>query len=123
MVSKAYGKVGVATNNIALTAQQYSIFGYEVLTETIFDSIQNVYIAFMEKEGSPRVELVAPVNENSPILNTINKNGTIPYHFCYEVDNIVEEVKKMILVQEPKAFDKAPAKKKAVAKKVAVKKK
>ena len=35
----------------------------------------------------------------------------------------LEEVKKMILVQEPKAFDKAPAKKKAVAKKVAVKKK
>ena len=87
--------IGVATNNIALTAQQYSIFGYELSSETIFDPIQNVYIAFMEKEGSPRVELVAPVNENSPILNTINKNGTIPYHFCYEVDNIEEEVKKM----------------------------
>ncbi len=38
-------------------------------------------------------------------------------------DKLVEEVKKMILVQEPKAFDKAPAKKKAVAKKAAVKKK
>lgn len=35
----------------------------------------------------------------------------------------LEEVKKMILIQEPKAFDKAPAKKKAVAKKAAVKKK
>ena len=35
----------------------------------------------------------------------------------------LEEVKKMILVLEPKAFDKAPAKKKAVAKKAAVKKK
>ena len=35
----------------------------------------------------------------------------------------LEEVKKMILVQEPKAFDKVPAKKKAVAKKAAVKKK
>ncbi len=87
--------IGVATNNIAMTAQQYSIFGYQILSEIIFDPIQNVYIAFMEKEGSPRVELVAPVNENSPILNTINKNGTTPYHFCYEVDNIVEEVKKL----------------------------
>ena len=85
--------IGVATNNIAMTAQQYTIFGYEISSETIFDPIQNVYIAFMEKEGSPRVELVAPVNENSPILNTINKNGTIPYHFCYEVDDILEEVK------------------------------
>jgi DNA topoisomerase-1 len=34
----------------------------------------------------------------------------------------LEEVKKMILVQEPKAFDKAPAKKKAAVKKVAKKK-
>ena len=57
--------IGVATNNIALTAQQYSIFGYELSSETIFDPIQNVYIAFMEKEGSPIVELVAPVNEYS----------------------------------------------------------
>ncbi len=87
--------IGVATNNIAMTAQQYSIFGYQILSEIIFDPIQNVYIAFMEKEGSPRVELVAPVNEYSPILNTINKNGTTPYHFFYEVDNIVEEVKKL----------------------------
>jgi methylmalonyl-CoA/ethylmalonyl-CoA epimerase len=87
--------IGVATNNITLTAKQYSIFGYEIFSEIIFDPIQNVYIAFLEKEGFPRVELVAPVNENSPILNTINKNGTIPYHFCYEVDNIFEEVNKL----------------------------
>ncbi len=97
--------IGVATNNIAMTAKQYSIFGYEISSETIFDPIQNVYIAFMEKEGSPRVELVAPVNENSPILNTINKNGTIPYHFCYEVDDVLEEVKilkklKFILISK-----------------------
>jgi hypothetical protein len=42
--------IGVATNNIALTAQQYSIFGYELSSETIFDPIQNVYITFMEKK-------------------------------------------------------------------------
>jgi DNA topoisomerase I len=35
----------------------------------------------------------------------------------------LEEIKKMILVQEPKAFDKAPAKKKVVRKKVVSKKK
>ena len=87
--------IGVATNNIALTAQQYSIFGYEIFSETIFDPIQNVYIAFMEKEGSPRVELVAPVNKNSPILNIIKKNGTSPYHFCYEVEDISKEVERL----------------------------
>jgi methylmalonyl-CoA/ethylmalonyl-CoA epimerase len=87
--------IGVATSNINQTAKNFNLFGYEIVSEEIFDPIQNVYIAFMEKDGSPRVELVAPVNENSPILNTINKNGTIPYHFCYEVDNIVEEVNRL----------------------------
>ena len=49
----------------------------------------------MEKANSPCVELVAPVNQESPIWNTLNKNGTNPYHFCYEVDNIVQEVDKL----------------------------
>ena len=81
--------IGVATNNIALTAQQYSIFGYELSSETIFDPIQNVYIAFMEKEGSPRVELVAPVNDNSPILNTINKMNKDAIKLLYANKNMI----------------------------------
>ena len=87
--------IGIATKDIEKTILKYNILGYELVSKKIFDPIQNVYIVFMEKEGSPRVELVAPVNENSPILNILNKNGTIPYHFCYEVDNIEEEVKKL----------------------------
>ncbi len=87
--------IGIATKDIEKTILKYNIMGYELVSKKIFDPIQNVYIVFMEKEGSPRVELVAPVNENSPILNILNKNGTIPYHFCYEVDNIEEEVKKL----------------------------
>jgi methylmalonyl-CoA/ethylmalonyl-CoA epimerase len=90
--------IGIATHNIEETSKKYKLFGYQVSTDTIYDPLQNVYITFMEKLNSPRIELVAPVDLNSPILNTLNKNGTIPYHFCYEVDNIVkvvESLKKM----------------------------
>ena len=85
----------IATHNIEETTKKYNLFGYKTSTETFFDPIQNVYISFMEKANSPCVELVAPVNQESPIWNTLNKNGTNPYHFCYEVDNIVQEVDKL----------------------------
>jgi methylmalonyl-CoA/ethylmalonyl-CoA epimerase len=87
--------IGIATNNIDLTAKKYNLFGYEIVSEKIFDPIQNVFISFMEKDGSPRVELVAPVNNDSPILNIIKKNGTSPYHFCYEVEDISKEVDRL----------------------------
>ena len=87
--------IGVATHNIEATIKKYNLFGYQVSTHTILDPLQNVYITFMEKLNSPRLELVAPVDQNSPILNTLIKNGTIPYHFCYEVDDIVKEVESL----------------------------
>ena len=87
--------IGIATHNIEETTKKYNLFGYQTATDTFFDPIQNVYIRFMEKLNSPRIELVAPVDQDSPILNTIKKNGTIPYHFCYEVDNITKEVETL----------------------------
>jgi methylmalonyl-CoA/ethylmalonyl-CoA epimerase len=87
--------IGVATNNIELTTKYYNNFGYKQSTELFLDTIQNVYILFLEKPNSPCIELVAPVNQDSPILNILNKNGTTPYHFCFEVDDIVKEVDKL----------------------------
>ena len=97
--------IGIATHNIEETAKKYNLFGYKTSTDIIFDPIQNVYISFMEKPNSPRLELVAPENQDSPILNILNKNGTIPYHFCYEVDDIVKDVdilkkKKFLMVSK-----------------------
>ncbi len=94
--------IGVATNNIEETLIKYNIFGYELSSEIFIDVIQNVKIAFMEKSNSPLIELVAPIDEKSPILNTLNKNGTIPYHFCFEVDDIhleVDRLKKLKFIQ------------------------
>lgn len=87
--------IGIATNNIDETVNKYNIFGYAKSTEIFHDTIQNVYITFMEKPNSPRIELVAPVNQDSPILNILNKNGTMPYHTCYEVIDIYLEVERL----------------------------
>ena len=86
--------IGVAVKDIAATASMYEKAGYGK-SEVIFDPIQNVKICWLTKEGSPIVELVAPVNENSPVCNILEKSGVTPYHFCYVVDNIAEAVKEL----------------------------
>jgi methylmalonyl-CoA/ethylmalonyl-CoA epimerase len=79
--------IGVATDDIKKTAQTYLGLGYSQ-TDAVFDPIQNVNIAFLEKEGSPLIELVEPVDETSPVCNVLKKVGVSAYHFCYEVDDI-----------------------------------
>jgi len=51
--------IGIAVNSIKATAQYYLDAGY-VASDMIYDPIQNVSIAFLEKNGMPRIELVAP---------------------------------------------------------------
>lgn len=97
--------IGVATNNIDATASVYEQGGYH-RSASIFDPIQNVKICWLTKKGSPTVELLAPVDEKSPVNKTLEKNGVTPYHCCYEVDNIedtVAELKKQryVMVSKP----------------------
>jgi methylmalonyl-CoA/ethylmalonyl-CoA epimerase len=92
--------IGVATYSIECTAQHYIDAGY-ALSNTVYDPIQNVSIAFLEKKGEPLIELVAapppPNHDNSPVNKIIEKTGVSPYHICYEADNIAavtNELKK-----------------------------
>ena len=79
--------VGVAVFDIDSTARFYMDAGYSK-TETVYDHHQNVNICFLMKDGMPMIELLAPNDETSPVSRTLDKNGVMPYHFCYEVDDI-----------------------------------
>lgn len=97
--------IGVAVKNISATAAIYVGAGYQQ-SETCFDPEQNVNICWLTKEGMPVVELLEPVDETSPVNNTLKKNGVTPYHTCYIVDDIdraVAELKKMkyVVVSKP----------------------
>jgi len=88
--------IGISVVNIKLTSQYYLDAAYTV-SKTIYDPIQNVSIAFLEKIGEPRIELVESAQNNSPISKIIEKSGVSPYHICYEVNNIesvISELKK-----------------------------
>ena len=97
--------IGVAVKDIDATAAVYEQGGYK-RSASIFDPIQNVNICWLTKEGMPTVELLAPVDETSPVNKTLEKNGVTPYHTCYVVDNIEDAVaqlrkQKYVMVSKP----------------------
>lgn len=94
MLKFCYHHIGIATRDMESTARYYQLLGYSH-SKIIIDKIQNVRISFLRKENAPMLELVEPINSNSPVNEILEKNGTTPYHFCYEVDDIIESISDM----------------------------
>lgn len=79
--------IGIACFSIAESKVFYEQIGYRasVITD---DLIQNIRICFLEKEGMPRLELLAPIDEASPVNRILETQGVTPYHICYETDDL-----------------------------------
>lgn len=102
--------IGYAVEAIEPTAEVYRNAGWEI-TEEVIDPLQNVRISFAHKEGMPLIEFVAPVDENSPVVDILNKNGqtATPYHICYEVENIEMAIKQLRKMRYVALFNPVPA--------------
>jgi methylmalonyl-CoA/ethylmalonyl-CoA epimerase len=83
--------IGIATHSIKNTAQYYIDAGYS-MSEIVYEPIQNVYITFLEKSLMPRIELLEPGSDKSPVSKIIEKSGVSPYHICYSVENIEQAI-------------------------------
>lgn len=97
--------IGVAVKDLDATASVYEQGGYH-RSASVFDPIQNVNICWLTKEGMPTAELLAPVDEKSPVNKTLEKVGVSPYHCCYVVDNLEDACaelrkQKYIMVSKP----------------------
>lgn len=92
----SFHHIGYAVKNIDATAQFYLMSGW-TKSDTLLDPVQNTYITFLYREGFPTIELVAPVDDNSPICNTLKKMGVGTYHVCYAIPDIEKAVKELRL--------------------------
>lgn len=97
--------IGIAVKDIEATASIYESGGYH-RSSVVFDPIQNVNICWLTREGAPTIELLAPVDETSPVNRTLEKVGVSPYHLCYVVDSIDDAVNELrrqnyIVVSKP----------------------
>jgi len=106
MYDVVFHHIGIACRNIDKTAEVYSALGYKK-GDVVFDPLQNINICFLSHPAMPLVELLSPVDENSPVVQILDKNGVTPYHTCYVVENLdqaVKEFKRMryVIVSKPK---------------------
>ena len=107
MSSIRFHHYGLAVNGFENALKFHINLGY-VCSKPIVDELQKVELIMCDKEGFPSVELVKPVNEESPINTYLKKNSEIIYHVCYEVEDSEVDVKKLfsenraICVSKPK---------------------
>lgn len=83
--------IGIACRDIGKTRDFYVSMGY-VPANVVDDPLQHVKVCFLDKEGAPRIELLAPLDEQSPVLRTLESSGVSPYHICYRVSDIEEAI-------------------------------
>ncbi len=82
--------LGIAVADLDQSVDFYSqAMGLKTVSGPFDDPIQKVRVSFLAEAGRevPNLELICPLNEESPI-NGYLKKGIGAYHVCYEVSNI-----------------------------------
>lgn len=72
--------------------------GYRRQSKIIDDPSRNVRIAFVKKRtGGILIELVTPLDHGRPVSRLLedHKNVAVPYHLCYEVENVRRMIKQL----------------------------
>lgn len=91
---KEIDHIGYAVHDILDTAKYYIDGGWNI-SQIYDENIQNTKIAFLTKLGMLKIELVSPLNGESPVDNVLKHNGVSPYHICYVVDDMMAAVEEL----------------------------
>lgn len=90
----SFHHIGIACSDIEKTKAHYIAMGYTA-SSIVDDPIQHVRVAFLEKPGEPRLELLESLDDQSPIKRTLESVGVAPYHMCYSVPDIKVAIKSL----------------------------
>ena len=89
--------IGLATESLQKSINEFKILGYKLISEIIFDEQQDVNVCFIQKDGSDIIELIEPYSKSSPIIEILNRNrGASLYHFCYESADFDNDIKSLL---------------------------
>jgi methylmalonyl-CoA/ethylmalonyl-CoA epimerase len=81
--------IGYLVKDIDKAIAEFEQLGYVRRGEVCYDEVRRADMAFIENSGYV-VEVVAPRDEASVVWNLLKRNGSGPYHICYETDDIKE---------------------------------
>ncbi len=86
--------IAIAVNDVESAVKQYrEAFG---ITDVEFETIETegVKVAILHLSNG-RIELMQPINDNSPIKKFLEKKGEGLHHMALETDDIESEVTRM----------------------------
>ena len=87
-----FNHIGIAVKDVNESKKSYLDLSFsESPVGDIYDDIQNIKLSFLVNNGVT-IELVQGLGENI-VGELLNKNGVIPYHTCYSVEDLNESVK------------------------------
>lgn len=97
--------IGVACRNLEREIRAFAALGYERDGAIFSDPLQRVHCCFLKGPG-PCVELLAPLDDSSPLMPWIEK-GVKMYHQAYEVKSLSDAVARLegegaVLMSPPK---------------------
>ena len=101
--------IGYAVVDLEASIKVMESLGYNQMGETVRDEKRNILLSFIKNKFTGEIiEFVASLNEKSPVYNLLmqRKGIGIPYHICYQVENIqktIDYLKKMkfLVVEAP----------------------
>ena len=87
--------VGYAVQEIESAVASFLSLGYCRCETEVEDRERGVRVLFLRDPGGVKIELIAPLDENSPVSNWLQKNGNSPYHICYESDDLAVDIAEL----------------------------
>jgi methylmalonyl-CoA/ethylmalonyl-CoA epimerase len=72
------------------------VFGYKQMTTVVENSLQQVKVVFLSKDGSILIKLIEPTASNQSLVNFVNRGGGF-HHICFKCSDInlqMQEFKK-----------------------------
>ena len=87
--------IGIVVQNISESLGEISNFlSFESTSLPTLVGSQKVNICFL-KTNSVYIELIEPADPDSPIIGFVKEGGGF-HHLCFEVDDIQQEIDKMV---------------------------
>ena len=83
--------IGYAVKDIQKGIGLFKVLGFEKSGDNLEDLNRKVSLQLM-KNNNLIIELVAPIGKESPLTSFIERSGSAPYHFCFEIDDIEKEI-------------------------------
>ncbi|MGP1457982.1 MAG: VOC family protein [Treponema sp.] len=83
--------VGFLTKNIKKSEKEFLNLGFNIEQTVQYDSIRKINIEFIVN-GDYRIELIEPVDKDSPMYPLLKRYKNTPYHFCYISKNLYSDI-------------------------------